>query len=175
MNSNTIFTPGSRSVTPGSNPNILRYIAFFMIFVSMVLVVLGVYFYMQEDAFLKECKLITCKITNIEEKRFGEPVITFTEVNGNYPPFTMLKEYDPSDEKLEYREGETYEVYYYEKDKSRSEVKGFFENHLTSFILIVMGFAFMIDFPILLMVSNKAKKQRQEKLQYGIKEDVVSE
>ena len=157
------------------SPVILKYIAFFMLTASMVLVVLGVYYYQKEDKFLNECKLITCKITSIEEKRLGKPVLTFTEVNGNYKPFTLIIEYDPSDEELGYNENEVVEVYYYDKDISRSEVKGFFNNHLTSFILLIVGFAMMMDFPILLLVSSKTRKQQLAKQQLGIKDEVVSE
>ncbi len=64
---------------------------------------------------------------------------------------------------------------YYAKDISQSQVKGFFENHLTSFVLLIIGFTFMLDFPILLMVSSKTMKQRRQKEQFGIKDDVVSE
>jgi hypothetical protein len=163
------------STSPSNAPRLLRYIAFFMLAASVILVILGVYYYQKEDKFLAECKLITCKITNIEEKRLGKPLVTFTEVNGNYKPFTMMMEYDPSDEELGYNEGETHEVYFYEKDISQSQVKGFFENHLTSFILLIVGFTFMLDFPILLMVTSKITKQRREKEQFGIKDDVISE
>jgi hypothetical protein len=143
------------------NPNILRYVAFFMLFASMVLIVLGVYFYMKEDAFLKECHLITCRITNIEEKRVGRATLTFKEVNGNYPPFTYFISYDASEDDLGYEEGDIVEVYYYKQDVSKSEIKDFFINHLTSFILIIIGFVFMIDFPILLFVAGIAKKKQQ--------------
>lgn len=163
------------STSPNNAPKLLRYIAFGMLFASVILVILGVYYYQKEDKFLAECKLITCKITKIEEKRLGKPLVTFTEVNGNYKPFTMMMEYDPSDEELNYNEGEIHEVYYYEKDISQSQVKGFFENHLTSFILLIVGFTFMLDFPILLMVTSKITKQRREKGQFGIKDDVISE
>lgn len=146
-----------------------------MLLASVILVILGVYFYQKEDAFLNQCKLIKCKITSIEEKRFGKANITFKEVNGNYPAFQYYVEYDPSDEELGYNENEIHEVYYFEKDNSRSEVKGFFENHLTSFIFIIIGFSFMLDFPILLMVSSKTKKQQLAKQQYGIKDEVISE
>lgn len=161
-------------MTENKSPVILKYIAFFMLIASMVLVILGVYFYQKEDKFLNECKLITCKITSIEEKRLGKPVLTFTEVNGNYKPFTLVIEYDPSDEELGYNENEIVEVYLYEKDIQQSEIKGFFNNHLTSFILLIVGFALMMDFPILLMVSAKTRKQQLAKQQYGIKDEVIS-
>lgn len=156
-------------------PKLLKYIAFFMLSASVVLIVLGVYFYQKEDAFLKECKLITCKVTDIEERRLGRPVVTFTEVNGNYPPIKLTREYDPADEELGIEMNETRELYYYKKDVQQSQLKGFFENHLTSFILLIIGFTFMMDFPILLLVSNKSKRQRQEKSQFGIKDEVISE
>lgn len=162
-------------MTANKSPKILRYIAFFMLSASVVLVILGVYYYQKEDKFLNECKLITCKITSIEEKRFGKAYITFAEVNGNYKPFQYFVEYDPSDEELGFNENEIHEVYYYPKDVNQSQVKGFFENHLTSFIMLIIGFSFMLDFPILLMLSSKTQKQRMEKQQYGIKDEVVSE
>jgi hypothetical protein len=157
------------------NPKILKYIAFFMLSVSVVLIILGVYFYQKEDKFLNECKLITCKVTNIEEKRFGKAYVTFTELNGNYKPFVHYVEYDPSESELGFNEGEIHEVYYYPKDVNQSQVKGFFENHLTSFILLIIGFAFMLDFPILLLVFSKTQKMKMEKSQFGIKDEVVSE
>lgn len=163
------------ATSPQNAPNILKYIAFGMLSVSVVLVILGVYFYQKEDAFLKECNLITCKITKIEEKRLGKAYVSFSEVNGNYKPFVYYVEYDASESDLSYNEGEVHEVYYYSKDPAQSQVKGFFENHLTSFILLIVGFAFMLDFPILLMVVAKTKKQRMAQQQYGIKDEVISE
>lgn len=146
-----------------------------MLGVSCILIVLGVYFYQQEDKFLNSCKLITCKITGIEEKRLGKPKVTFTEVNGNYKPFTLLMEYDPADEELGYNENDVVEVYYYEPDITKSEIKDSFNNHITSFILLIIGFVFMLDFPILFLVTGKIKKRQQEKQQYGIKDSVISE
>jgi len=156
-------------------PQVLKYVAFGMLSVSVVLVILGVYFYQKEDAFLNECKLITCKVTSIEEKRLGKAYVTFAEVNGNYRPFTYYEEYDASEDELDYKEGKTYEIYYYAADVSQSEPKDFFINHITSFILLMVGFAFMLDFPILLLVVSKTKKQRMAQQQYGIKDEVISE
>lgn len=156
-------------------PQVLKYVAFGMLSVSVVLVILGVYFYQKEDAFLNECKLITCKVTLIEEKKLGKAYVTFSEVNGNYKPFVYYVEYDASESDLSYNEGEVHEVYYYSKDPAQSQVKGFFENHMTSFILLIVGFAFMLDFPIMLMVVSKTKKQRMVQQQYGIKDEVISE
>ena len=163
------------ATSPQNAPNILKYVAFAMLFVSVILVILGVYFYQKEDAFLNECNLIKCKITSIEEKRLGKAYITFTEVNGNYKPFVHYVEYDASESDLGYNEGEVHEVYYYSKDPAQSQVKGFFENHLTSFILLLVGFAFMLDFPILLLVVSKVKKQKMAQNQFGIKDEVISE
>lgn len=158
-----------------NNVKLLRIIGVCMLGVSCVLIVLGVYFYQQEDKFLNSCKLITCKITNIEEKRLGKPNVTFTEVNGNYKPFTLVLEYDPSDEELGYNENDIVEVYYFEKDIVKSEIKDSFNNHITSFILLIIGFTFMLDFPILFLVTSKIKKRRQVQQQYGIKDTVISE
>ncbi|MBL8017311.1 MAG: hypothetical protein JNK43_08580 [Ignavibacteria bacterium] len=163
------------STSPNNAPKLLRYIAFGMLFASVILVILGVYYYQKEDKFLAQCQLITCKVTSIEEKRFGKAYVTLTEVNGNYKPWVHYVEYDPTEEDLGFEEGEIREVYYYTKDPAQSQVKGFFENHLTSFILLIVGFTFMLDFPILLMVTSKITKQRREKGQFGIKDDVISE
>jgi hypothetical protein len=173
MDSNPSITPGSGRKQ--GNPNILRYIAYFMLLASCVLIVLGVYFYQKEDKFLSECKLLKCRITNIEEKLRGHAIITFKEVNGNYPPFGYIIDYDASESDLSYKVNEIHEIYYYEKDVSKSEIKGFFENHSTSFILIIIGFAFMLDFPILLLVTSRIKKQREANQQFGIKDTVISE
>lgn len=173
MNSNQIFTPQTRAMTPRSNPEILKYIAYGMVCAAVVLISLGVYFYQQEDKFLNSCKLITVKITNIEEKRLGKPMVTFADQSGKYKPLTMLMEYDASDEEFNYKEGDIHELYYYEADPAQSQLKGFFENHLTSFILIIIGIVFMMDFPILLMVSNKTIKKQQPSSQFGIKDDVI--
>ncbi len=163
------------STSPNNAPKLLKFIAIGMLSASVILVILGVYFYQKEDAYLKQCQLITCKVTKIEEKRFGKAYVEFTEVNGNYKPFMYYVEYDPSDEELGYNEGETHEVYYNPADTSKSEPKDFFINHLTSFILLIVGFSFMLDFPILLMVSSKTRKRQIEKSQYGIKDEVISE
>ncbi|MBE2227860.1 MAG: hypothetical protein IAE93_10970 [Ignavibacteria bacterium] len=163
------------ATSPNNAPQLLKYIAFVMLFASVVLIILGVYFYQKEDAFLAECSLIKCRVTSIEEKRYGKAYVTLTEVNGNYKPWVHYVEYDPSDEELGFEEGEIREVYYYTKDPAQSQVKGFFENHLTSFILLIVGFAFMLDFPILLMVVSKTKKQRMAQNQFGIKDEVISE
>ncbi len=159
------------------NLNILKYVAFGMLSVSIVLIILGVYFYTKEDAFLKECKLIKCRIEKIEEKRLGKATLTFREVNGNYPPFEYKIEYDASEDELGYAENEVHEVYYYSKDVSRSEIKDFFINHLTSFILIVIGFAFMLDFPMMMFVISLQKK-KQVPPQQGyqeLRDKVISE
>ena len=158
-----------------NNLNKLKYVAYAMLSASALLVVLGVYFYTQENAFLKECRLIKCKITNIEEHKKGNAVLTFRDINRNYPEFEYTKTYDPDEEDLDYAENEIHEVYYYSKDVSKSEIKGFFENHITSFILFMVGFAFMLDFPILLFVVARNKKQQIAKNQYGIKDNVISE
>jgi hypothetical protein len=167
--------PEGRVVYNRSNPNILKYIAYGMLAVSFVLIVLGVYFYQKEDKFLSECRLITCKIIQIDEPVKGEAVLIFKDINGNAPPFKYDAHYDETESDLAFKQGETYEVYYYAKDPSRSEIKGFFENHGTSFILIIIGFSCLIDFPILLMVSGKAEKQRKQKQQMGITGSVISE
>lgn len=174
MSTNNFITPNTRSaVTARSNPEILKYIAYGMVCAAVVLIALGVYFYQQEDKFLNSCKLITTKITNIEEKRLGKPIVTFEDQSGKYPPLKMLMEYDHSDEEFNHKEGDINEMYYYETDPAQSKLKGFFENHFTSFILIMIGVVFMMDFPILLMVSNKAVKKQSTSAQYGIKDDVI--
>jgi hypothetical protein len=175
MNADNIITPQTRSGNPQNNVRLLRIIAFCMLGVSCILIVLGVYFYQQEDKFLNSCKLIKCRITSIEEKRVGKAYVTFTEVNGNYKPFTLFFEYDASDSELGYNENDVVEVYYYEKDLSKSEIKDSFNNHITSFILLIIGFTFMLDFPILFLVTGKIKKRQQQKQQFGIKDSVISE
>ena len=158
-----------------SNPKILKKIAVVMLCVSFGLIIAGVYFYQKEDKFLNQCRLLICKVTEIEEKRFGKAYVTFADVNGKVPPFKYYVEYDASESELGFNENEIHEIYYYEKDPAQSQVKSFFENHLTSFILIIIGVVFIIDFPILLMVSSKTQKQQLAKSQYGIKDEVISE
>lgn len=155
--------------------NILKVIPFGMLAVSALLIILGVYFYTKENSFLKECKLITCKIINIEEERRGDAYLTFREVNGNYPPFKYNVTYDASESDLEYQLNEIYEVYYYPKDVSKSEINDFFINHITSFVLLIIGITFIIDFPIMLFVFSKVRKQQQAKQQFGIKDTVISQ
>lgn len=163
------------STSPNNAPKLLKFIAIGMLSASVILVILGVYFYQKEDAFLKQCKLITCKVTGIEEKRLGKAYIEFTEVNGNYKPFKYYEEYDASEDELSFKEGETYEIYYYSADISRSEPKDFFINHITSFILLIVGFSFMLDAPVMFFVVARTKKQQLAKQQYGIKDEVISE
>jgi hypothetical protein len=163
------------------NPKILRFIAFAMLAVSMVLIVLGIYYYMEKDKRLKaEYKLIKCKITKIEEISRGDVELTLLDISGTYPPFKYYVSYDPSEDELEdidYRLNEIREVYYYPKDPSKSEMKFFIENYETGFILLIIGIVFLIDFPILLLVSSFGRKQKNEaqSQHYGIKDSVISE
>jgi hypothetical protein len=157
------------------NVNVLKNLAFFLLGVSFLLVILGVYFYSKEDKFLSQCQLIKCRVIEIEEKHAGNAYVTFLEINGNYKPFTLYFEYDISDEKLGYELNEVYEIYYYSKDVSKSEEKNFFVNHITSFILIVIGFSFMLDFPILLFISNKSQQRKSSDSITDLKNQVISE
>ncbi len=163
------------AVQRNNAPVVLKYVAIGLLCASVVLVILGVYFYQKEDDFLKQCRLITCKVTGIEEKRLGKAYIEFTEVNGNYKPFKYYEEYDASESELSFKEGETYEIYYYAADISKSEPKNFFINHITSFVLLIIGFSFMLDAPIMFFVVARTKKQQLAKQQFGIKDEVVSE
>jgi hypothetical protein len=85
--------------------------------------------------------------------------------------------YDASESDLEYKLNEIYDVYYYEKDPSKSEVKDFLTNYQTAFIMLVIGIVFLIDFPILLFVTSRLKKIRTQNRSehYGIKDSVISE
>ncbi len=163
------------AASSANSPKILKYIAGVLLLASVIMVILGVYFYQKEDNFLKQCNLIACKVTNIEEKPRGKAYVEFTEVNGNYKPFIYYTEYDANEDELGYILGETYEVYYYAADTSKSEPRDFFINHITSFILLIVGFSCMLDFPVLLMVSAKTRKKQLPSLQFGIKDEVVSE
>ena len=159
------------------NLKILRYVAFGMLSVSIVLIVLGVYFYIDKEKELKEYKLIKCKIIKIDEPVRGEAELTFREVNRNYPPFKYFVHYDASEDELDYKINEIYEVYYNEKDTSKNEIKDFFNNYETGFLLIIVGFVFMLDFPILLLVININRKKlaKSGAGNYGIKDSVISE
>jgi len=54
---------------------------------------------------------------------------------------------------------ETYDVYYYSKNPALSEPQGFFVNHGDEFIFLIIGFAFMMDFPIMLFVVSMQRKK----------------
>jgi len=159
------------------NLNILKLVAFGMLSASIVLIVLGVYMYTQREKELKEYKLIKCKIIKIDEPVRGNVELTFRDLNGSYPPFKYFVYYDASEGELEYKLNEILEVYYYEKDVSKSEIKDFINNYETPFIMLVIGFVFLIDFPIMFFVIsiNKKKLSRSPSQNYGIKDSVISE
>ena len=158
------------------NIAVLKMVAFIMLTASMVLIAIGVYQYSDKNIFLDDCKLVKCKVTNIEEKRKGEPVYTFKDLSGNIQPFTINESYDTEDGEADYKVNEIYEVYYYAKDPARSEVKDFMNNYDTAFIFFVIGIVFMIDFPVLLFVVSLQKKRlmKNQTTAYGIKDDVIS-
>lgn len=161
-----------------SNPNRLRFMAFAMLALSAVLIVLGVYFYIEKDKRLKsEYTLVKCKIIKIDEYERGEVEMTLREINGIYPSFKYYESYDPSEEELDYKLNEIHEVYYYPKDPSKSEIKFFIENYDTAFILFMIGLVFFIDFPIMLFVANVKRKQKNQSQSqhFGIKGSVISE
>lgn len=62
------------AVQRNNAPAVLKYVAIGLLCASVVLVILGVYFYQKEDDFLKQCRLITCKVTGIEEKKAGQGI-----------------------------------------------------------------------------------------------------
>jgi hypothetical protein len=130
-----------------------------MLTAAVVLITVGVYYYTEENKFLDKCRLITCKITEITESTRGDAILTFREVNGNYPPFKYNVHYDASEDDLDYQVNEIHEVYYYEKDVSKSEIKSLMINHETSFILFMIGIVCFIDFPTMLFVSSLQKKK----------------
>lgn len=141
------------------NAVILKSIAYFMLLAAMALITTGVYFYIDENKFLDKCRLISCKITDITEPTRGNAILTFREVNGNYPPFKYGVHYDASEDELDYEVNEVHEVYYYEKDVSRSEIKDLMINHETSFILFMIGIVCFIDFPTMMFVASLQKKK----------------
>jgi hypothetical protein len=138
---------------------LLKSIAYFMLTAAVVLITVGVYYYTEENKFLDKCRLITCKITEITESTRGDAILTFREVNGNYPPFKYNVHYDASEDDLDYQVNEIHEVYYYEKDVSKSEIKSLMINHETSFILFMIGIVCFIDFPTMLFVAGLQKKK----------------
>ncbi len=157
--------------------SVLKYTAFGMLFASMILIILGIYFYMEKDKELKTYKLIKCKIIRIDEPTRGDAVLTFKDINGNYPAFKYKVHYDASEENLDYELNEICEVYYNDKDVSKSEIKDFVNNYEAGFFLIVIGFVFLLDFPIMLFVIsvNKKRQNTATPSQYGIKGSVMSE
>ncbi len=152
-----------------------KIIAFLMLSVCSALIITGVYFYIKEEAFLKECRLIKCRVTNIDEKVRGTAVLTFKDINGNYKSFNYVEKYDYSEDDLDYKVNEIYEVYYYEKEPKRSEVKDFIGNHTTSFVFVIIGLSFIIDIPIFFFVFSMKNRQNLSQSQFGIKDDVISE
>jgi uncharacterized protein DUF3592 len=159
------------------NLAILKIAAFVMLTVSMLLIAVGVYEYFDKNKFLGSCKVIKCKVVNMDEPVRGQPIYQFTDLSGTYRDFYIAESYDTDDGEPDYKVNETYEVYYYPKDTGRSEVKDFMNNYETAFIFFIIGIVFMIDFPVLLFVVNlqkkKLKKSREEA--YGFKENVISE
>ncbi len=129
------------------------------------LIIIGVYFYVKESAFLDECKLIKCRVVNIDEPYKGKAILTLKDINGAYKQFYYVENYDAGEDELDYKLNELYDVYYYPADPNRSEMKSFTENHETSFILFIIGISFIFDIPALFFVSNikrKAQLQQQQ-------------
>lgn len=159
------------------NLKILKYVAFIMLTSSVFLIVLGVYFYTEKEKELKTYILIKCKITQIDEPVRGDAVLTMRDMNGTYPPFKYNVHYDASESSLEYEASEIYEVYYNPKDVSKSEIKDFFNNYETGFIMLIIGFVFLMDFPIMLFVINQRKKRTvKSSVSYNdLKDSVISE
>ena len=162
-----------------ANPKRLKLIAFVMLAASLVLIILGVYFYMEKDKELKsDYTLIKCKITKLNEYERGEVELTLAEVNGNYPPFPYYIHYDASEsdlEDIEYKVGQVREVYYHKKDRTKTEMKSFIDNYETSFIMLIIGLILFIDFPIMLVVAAMQKSKQSPEASYGIKGSVISE
>lgn len=130
-----------------------------MLLAAIVLIMAGVYFYNHETKFLGQCRLITCKITDIIEPTRGDAILTFREVKGNYPPFKYNVHYDASEDDLDYKVNDICEVYYYEKEVSKSEIKSLMINHEISFVLFIIGLVCLIDFPTMLFVASLQKKK----------------
>jgi hypothetical protein len=156
---------------------ILKSIAYAMLSVGIILVIIGVYKYTEKDKFLAQCKILKCKVIKVEEPSRGEVIFTFRDLAGTYPAFTYEDTYDTDGGKPEFKEGDITDVYYYAKDTKLSEPKDFFINYITPFILIVIGFAFFIDFPMMMFVVSlqKKKMQKNQTTTYGIKDSVISE
>lgn len=148
-----------------------------MLIGSMVAISIGVYYYTEEEKFLDQCKLIKCKVAKIDEAIPGKPVLTLKDISGTYPAFQYNESYDASDEELDYKLNEVYEVYYYPKDVNKSQIKGFVNNHETSFILFIIGIVCLIDFPTMLFVASLQRKKNMaaQTSTYGIKDNVISE
>jgi hypothetical protein len=134
---------------------------------------------MQKDKELKaDYTLIKCKITKLNEFERGEVELTLADVSGNHPPFPYYIHYDASEsdlEDIEYKVGQIREVYYHKKDKSKTEMKSFIDNYETSFIMLIIGIVFLIDFPIMLVVAAMQKSRQSPEATYGIKGSVISE
>ena len=139
------------------------------------LIIIGVYYYVKETAFLNECKLIKCKIVQIDEPYKGKATLYLKDISGTYRQFYYIEHYDASEDELDYELNEIYEVYYYPPDPNRSEIKSFMDNHETSMIFIIIALSFIIDIPIMLFMSNLKRKSQLQDQQYGIKDEVISE
>lgn len=129
------------------------------------LIIIAVYFYVKESAFLDQCKLLKCKVVQIDEPYKGKAILALKDINGNYKQFYYVENYDASEDELEYKLNEVYEVYYYPPDPNRSEMKNFTENHETSFILFIIGLTFIFDIPVLFYVSNIKKRAQLQQQQ----------
>lgn len=138
-----------------------RLIATGVLFLSFIMIGLGIYYYMQEQAFIKQCAPVVCKITDIEEQVPGNAYLTFTDLNGKVPPFKYLEKYDPFEDALEYRKNEIYEMYYYEKDPSQSKINSFFNIHPVSSPLLFMGVPLLTSLPVIILLTIKIRKDKK--------------
>jgi hypothetical protein len=133
---------------------------------------------MEKQKELKSYHLIKCKIVDIKEPVRGNVELTFRDISGTYPQFTYFIYYDASEGELEYKLNEIHEVYYYEKDTSKNEIKDFFSNYETSGIMLIIGFVFLLDFPMMLFVVNLNKKRQLKNAgtdYTSLKDSVISE
>ena len=139
------------------------------------LIIIGVYYYVKETAFLDQCKLIKCRIAQIDEPYRGKAILQLKDISGTYREFYFVEHYDASEDELDYELNEIYEVYYYPPDPNRSEMKSFMDNHETSMIFILIALSFIIDIPIMLFMSNLKRKSQLQEQRFGIKDEVISE
>ena len=141
---------------------IIFSISIFAFLTGIGLVIPGIYYFFEEESFIKQSTIITCKITDINEPKEGYAYITFEDVTGKYPSFVYLERYDAFDNSLKYRKNEVYEINYNSASPENSKISNYFDLHSVSSPLLFMGSPVLLLSPIIFLAGLKFRKKQNK-------------